>query len=442
MPNASASPTPVHRDESRPFIHLRVAPSKHASEANIAAFKAQLRADLEAAERWHEWRLSHMQQWERYLKTIYGARIHWPAYEPTFVWNIAPGTSTLTRHLGEPRGNLRLLVSPDHPLPCATAGLSRNCSISSSSSLPGTHRLPFVYSDSTVVGLAGYGFFVGAQARQLDAAHPDNSWMEVIRFERPEADPHDRAETIAETTLSSQIWYYHAPGSGIFLDTGRSLRVRNRHELVAELHRSIPAAGRDTLRLQPHILQRPGSLHNVTWYRLAGVLSLCEYVRHAGFDTVQICAAYAIQYEVVDCRDQAPNMESKERLVRSASRRPSGATPHPFPDPYLVTLKPTHATRARHARELAFNTTHASSRADEVLVVWPAACPPMAVQLSDPDTNESRATGGLSIAHALRLADTRPCVCSLEHPILNCEALSAVVEHKLAYRTVSVGMDP
>ena len=184
--------------------------------------------------------------------------------------------------------------------------------------------------------LAQAGFFLPSKPRQDGFA--DGSVVEVMRTSHPggEAPGNDSAFG-PEAASRSQLWYWHAPGSGIALKLGRTLASPDRFTLVRLLTR--------------HLGRRPMELRRVTvskrdaralcqgcapekWLTF-DVLSgqgaeMCSHVRRAGFDTVQLYAAFGGQrFEIVDCRitEAAPPMpwlaacpppESLVHLVRAA----------------------------------------------------------------------------------------------------------------------------
>jgi hypothetical protein len=425
---------------NRSVVVLQGSLRTHATLHEFVIFREEVLAAEATAVEWNRWRREMPPPWAYYLSDVYGEKR--PAPEPTFIWNTAPRTSTLVRYVG-PQG----LYAESHLSIGHDEGLTQ----------PECERLlstlPFVYGDSVSWHLSAYGFFLGRQALPLSAALPDGAWLEVIRITLPEADPSTRPESMAESSFANQVWYSRAQGSGIFLNVGRSLRVSNLEQLLEELHRTIPPAGRDTLQLRT-ISTHHGRVKvsaNVT--RLIGVLPLCEYVRHAGFDTVQITAAYSMAYEMIDCRDIAPTAAAKEQLVQlltspreseqvlaqqwHAARPPQwhqDLNSYLRDEPKIVSFRPIHEHRIHRERELAFNVSSATrtmhpGRAVEVL--WTSACPPVALHALY-ERSSRGAGGGASGLQApsqsvMRTADGKPCVCSLQLPVLNCASLQKAI---------------
>jgi hypothetical protein len=330
--------------------------------------------------------------WSHYLKRVYGARAHWPSqlHPPRFFWNVAPGAERLVRQVGEPFNNLAKRgvgcqqgswACEKHVLKCAK------------DSAP-SHTLPYMLVDSNIVQLAAFGFWLGPQGRLPANGLSDHTWMEVIRFQRPEEDPGRRPLTI-------------------FLNTGRSLRAESRAQLLEALSEKVPPAAAQTVNLKLQfsneretrlgcigILSQPRPRYG----RLMGLLPLCEYARFAGFDTVQITAAYGMQFELVDCRRAAKLPDGYAAPSSEVANAPV------FPRPYIATLRPTHKKNARQARALLWNQSQTVWGAgQESMIIWQEACPPDA-------------------AHVLRTASLRPCICDRGLPVLNCGAYLSVIK--------------
>ena len=125
------------------------------------------------------------------------------------------------------------------------------------------------------------GFFVqhvGA-ASAVTSAADDHAWIEVMRIARLD----DREDAIEpnETCTVGQVWFWAAPGSGVWLNVGRSLVARG------------DAA-------------RPG----------------CREAHAQGYDTIQMPAAMGgFSSELMDCRGAATTIVSRRETPRTAASR-------------------------------------------------------------------------------------------------------------------------
>lgn len=232
--------------------------------------------------------------WLRYLHSVYGDALRLPFDLRTlrWFWWWAPGTRNLTR-LEMPVW--RILRPGDIWLPGMR--IERHLSLA--------------------------GFFVQAHEIQYSRGYPDGSLVEIMRVSHP---PGENPSTAygPEAASTSQVWYWHAPGSGIYLTVGRSLVVTNRSALLEELSRRAGGAALPLflkrvevprelgLRLCDGCTPEPWLGFDVVWARktrsdgrrgTAEGMVLCDPVRAAGFDTVQLVAAFGGQrFEIIDCR--------------------------------------------------------------------------------------------------------------------------------------------
>ena len=147
------------------------------------------------------------------------------------------------------------------------------------------------------VALRFPGFFVqhvGAASAVTSAAN-DHAWIEVMRIAR--LDDREDAVEPNETCTVGQVWFWAAPGSGVWLNVGRSLVVRG------------DAA-------------RPG----------------CREAHAQGYDTIQMPAAMGgFSSELLDCRGAAqPDARSRwESACPPAHVRLLAGTPQPRYAPAL-----------------------------------------------------------------------------------------------------------
>ena len=154
------------------------------------------------------------------------------------------------------------------------------------------------------------GFFAAAD---LSARLADHSWVEVMRIARVD-DKRDEGDRC----LANQVWYWHAPGSGIWLDVGASLV------------------------LTPDYV---GPTRKFT---------SCRAARADGFDTIQIPAFRNLShaFELVDCRDyggagpDAP-LEMWEAACPPAAARLRRGTPAPRDGAPALANAPTAARPCR-----------------------------------------------------------------------------------------------
>ena len=89
----------------------------------------------------------------------------------------------------------------------------------------------------------------------------DDGWLEVIRISHPSSELARKAAFGAEAASRGQVWYWHAPGSGIFYDGGAVcsapgkihmlLRLVQRWNTAPNRLRALsPAVGAQLARLQ------------------------------------------------------------------------------------------------------------------------------------------------------------------------------------------------
>ena len=162
--------------------------------------------------------------------------------------------------------------------------------------------------------------------------------LEVIRVAHPSAD--GISNFGAEAESAGQVWYWAAPGSGILWDPGRALRVRNRSVLLARLAALLPG-GSVPLRLQtvdvPHSTASRlcGGCEPEAWESfslLHGPASLCDSIRRAGFESLQVTSAFGGQRtELVDCRyPRGASKEVRQPLVGACPPEPNRLRPASF----------------------------------------------------------------------------------------------------------------
>ena len=152
------------------------------------------------------------------------------------------------------------------------------------------------------------------------SALPDGAWVEVMRITRK-----DDKVAEGDRCLEGQIWFWHAPGSGIWYNIGRS----------KVLDASFVGAARRFLT--------------------------CRTAQRVGYDSIQIPAgdgAYA--FEIVDCRGPQPTGRRALRFG-GARHRPEGrllvSWTRACPPPHVELRRGTPAPRVAAALGAAPNVS-------------------------------------------------------------------------------------
>ena len=238
--------------------------------------------------------------WAGYLHAVYGSSVSFPfdLRRLTWFWWWAPGAANLTR---------------------IEAPVFRRI-------LLGDIWVPGLRTERH---LAAAGFFVNHAESHEELAstgegadYASAQHLEVMRVSHGSGESTMSAYG-PEAAGSDQTWYWHAPGSGILLSIGRSLVVRNRTELLGRLAariapRPLPlATKRVRVPSERGLKLCDGCSVNaeetwrdfdVLWWSSAQPPTgqgprVCELVRHAGYDTVQLTRAFDGQrHEIIDCR--------------------------------------------------------------------------------------------------------------------------------------------
>ena len=174
--------------------------------------------------------------WRKYLAHVYGSE-QVAAFPPSddhirFLWNTAPDRARL------------LLPQPAHFRLGNYAGgtcLMEDGQLWAPGCVDFTNRTG--YADAPAGQAPQFpGVFV-ARARAYAELPQDDTWAEVVHIARDEdhSEEEDRAS-------EGQFWYWHAPGSGIWLNVGRALRMPT-VGIVAPGCRKAVAEGFDTIIL-------------------------------------------------------------------------------------------------------------------------------------------------------------------------------------------------
>lgn len=215
--------------------------------------------------------------WRHYLHSIYGPHLELPFDLRTlrWFWWSAPGAANL---------------------PMVEFSIHRE-------SLP--PRTAWIPGNKIERHLSLAGFFITHSGGRMDLLPPskDEEWIEVMRVSQPpiaDLGPSQDATKwvkVAEECFEDQMWYWRAPGSGIWLHTGRTLAVSGRGDLAIALRGLVKELN---LPLKP---PRFCDVHECGFPMLIGTVPFCDILRLGGYDTVQLHAAFfGRRQEVVDCR--------------------------------------------------------------------------------------------------------------------------------------------
>lgn len=260
--------------------------------------------------------------WGSYLRAVYGEGLRLPfdLRRLRWFWWWAPGAANLTRI----------------EVPVWRQGL------------PGEAWVPGLRMERH---LATAGFFV----QHADATHADSKvdsgadrHLEVMRVSHPVGESTQSAFG-PEAAGPDQTWYWHAPGSGIWLSLGRSLAVQNRSELLGRLvahfrSDALPLAIKH-VRVTPErglrlcdgcdaSTKETWRDFDVLWWASPAEPNfegprVCELVRRAGFDTVQLTRAFDGQrHEMIDCRRATGTPPVIDPTATAAACPPIGSRIH------------------------------------------------------------------------------------------------------------------
>ena len=125
-----------------------------------------------------------------------------------------------------------------------------------------------------------YGYFLlpswrpTCSSRQPVTFWPDGAWVEVTRISESFFWPHPKSRE----GFDNGCWFFAAPGSGIFLNAGRSLRATTRAEALEAL-----GMVNDTLGSKNHSL----ASQMVGYPNAFDYAPFCRRVRALGYDTLQ-----------------------------------------------------------------------------------------------------------------------------------------------------------
>eukprot|EP00966_Prymnesium_polylepis_P301977 6976906-Prymnesium_polylepis.1 len=223
-------------------------------------------AERVSLERWLEGLNSSSAEWRAYIQSVYGqdvghvdlARLHW-------FWWWAPGAASLER----------IEHVPWRPPPTL---------------------VPWSPGGKMERALAAAGFFIFKPSSSAPRGFRHNTWIEVMRVLQPSGTQHKFG---VERASLWQMWFWHAPGSGIWWHTGRATLVaQNRSMLVSLLAGRLGDAWSPSMFLACTLHSRG----NVPVPMLRGLQPLCDVVRLARIETVQLLDELGGRFELIDCR--------------------------------------------------------------------------------------------------------------------------------------------
>ena len=278
-----------------------------------------------AASRWTR-RLGTVERehsaWGAYLRSIYGNDVRLPfnLHALRWFWWWAPGAENVTR-----------LEMPVWRV-----------------AQPGEAWVPGLRMERH---LALAGFFVqhSSESGGDAATQPElrsDGLREVMRVSHP-AGENPQSAFGPEAASHDQVWYWHAPGSGIMLSVGRSLVVSNRSALLARLAALLAPQPLPLAIKRVHVPPERGLRlcdgcdasvgeawrdFDVIWTAPAAAaaagMRVCDVVRRVGYDSVQLTRAFNAQrHEIIDCRRPASAVAGSTAAANAACP-PAGSRPH------------------------------------------------------------------------------------------------------------------
>ena len=135
---------------------------------------------------------------------------------------------------------------------------------------------------------------------------------------------------VARDRVESLVWMYHAPGSGVFFELGRSLVARNLYALAAALNVSVRSryCRTGTPGMRPPCANRRE--HMAHGYRL--ISASAEAAAARGFDSLQLTHTEEhgiFKFEIVDLRPLRLSRGVARQGGKADGTRPQDACPRP-----------------------------------------------------------------------------------------------------------------
>lgn len=120
---------------------------------------------------------------------------------------------------------------------------------------------------------------------------PPRSWVEVMRIDR--IDDKRENETADLATLG-QVWFWHAPGSGVWWNTGKTLVIDDARNIITSLDGALSErACASPFSIRDWWMQRDAAFNGRT----------CATTRQLGYETMQLLDSFCgFTHEFVDCR--------------------------------------------------------------------------------------------------------------------------------------------
>lgn len=145
------------------------------------------------------------------------------------------------------------------------------------------------------------GFFLGRPRTAIDDLFDtidrskgvkDHTWVEVMRIARID-DKLDKYGQQADRSTIGQVWFWLAPGSGIWWNTGKTLVVN-----------TSVAISQDSTSLSSTSCTSPTTLNS--WWETRDKKfkwATCKKAREMGYDSMQLTNSFCgFSWEMVDCR--------------------------------------------------------------------------------------------------------------------------------------------
>lgn len=246
--------------------------------------------------------------WDRYLEAIYGPDVEYPVHLDTFEWFYRCDCHTVDRYCNISKSACRA-VEHDYKSSCNLRSAPpfasnvlpavwlanykmRPCSVAFREAYVGvqiadlaTHvRLAPSWRSwpNPEFRLAPYGFWL--YPRRVPKCQPNQTWVEVIR----RREPYERSGSVT--------WYYHAPGSGIWLNTGNTACIAD----VQRDSRWFPKSS-------THFYVANSTSLRLNGFHFDSSLFAYQNLRHgfSPYDTLQRNGPYGNMLEIVDIRKGA-----------------------------------------------------------------------------------------------------------------------------------------
>lgn len=280
--------------------------------------------------------------WDTYLEAVYGSNVTYPVFLHSFAWfyrcdcrviNLQCNRTcpTATQHDGSWRSScLPLRNSAHQPAVAPFQSMSSSflpkvwmadqnkppCQVPFREAFVGVHlaaharRNPMFRSwPNPEFRLAPFGLWL--YPRVLPKCLPNATWVEVIRVR----------ETFEASSRST--WYYHAPGSGVWLNTGRSDCIA----AVQRDRRQYQYGDQTGVAEKSALAARGFRFSNESLELLQRKLAI--NVADRGVDTMQRNGPFGNMLEIVDVRDTAAQRCGKQGCTCTGTLRTGWSADRP-----------------------------------------------------------------------------------------------------------------